>query len=146
MSLFLKNFLVQISMVSSKGMLVKSKSISKQPIKLLEFCSRISVVRLNEFLTMNLLVVNGSKLDTKYFSSLYVGVCKADKIVLKVGQPSTHVLCTLHKPYIFPSLVRTGFRCLHVPSDMLLESTIFLIRFSRPVIKSKKLSYFTVVL
>ena len=126
MSLFLKKFLVQISMVSSRGMLVKSKSISKQPIKLLESCSRISVARLNEFLTMNLLVVNGSKLGTKYFASLYVGACKADKIGLKVGQPSTHVLCTLHKPYIIPSLVGTSFRCLHVSSDMLLESTSFL--------------------
>ena len=36
MSLFLKRLLVQISMVSSRGMLVKNESISKLPMKLLE--------------------------------------------------------------------------------------------------------------
>ena len=41
MLLFLKKNLVQISMVSSRGMLVKSKSISKQPIKLLELAQEL---------------------------------------------------------------------------------------------------------
>ena len=30
-----------------------------------------------------LLVVNGSKIGTKYFASLYVGVCKVDEIGIK---------------------------------------------------------------
>ena len=51
---------------------------------------------------MYLLVVNGSKIGTKYFTSLYVSVCKAYKIGLKGGQPSTHFPCTLQKPYIIP--------------------------------------------
>ena len=116
MSLFLKRLLVQISMVSSRGMLVKSESISKLPMKLLESCSTISVANLNESLTVYLLVVNGSKIGTKYLASLYVGVCKADKIGLKGGQPSTHFSCILQDPYIIPGLVTTGFRCLHLCS------------------------------
>ena len=56
-------------------------------MKLLESCSAISVAKLNESLTQYLLVVNDSKIGTK---SLYVGVCKADKIGVKAGQPSTH--------------------------------------------------------
>ena len=78
MSLFLKRSLVQILMVSSLGMLVKSESTSKLHMKLLEFCSTISVAKLNESLTVYLLLVNGSKIDTKYFASFYVDVCKAN--------------------------------------------------------------------
>ena len=92
-------------------------------MKLLESCSTISVVKLNESSTMHLFLVNGSKIGTKYF---YVTVCKADKLGLKDGQPSTHSLYTLQEPYITSGLVATGFRCLHVSSDMLLESTSFL--------------------
>ena len=80
-----KRLLVQISIVSSKLMLVKSESISKLSMKLLESFSTISVVKLSESLTVYLLSVNGSKIDTKYFASLYVGVCKADKIGLNGG-------------------------------------------------------------
>ena len=66
MSVCLERLLVQISMVSSRGMLVKSESISKLPIKSLESCSTISVVKLNESLTVYLLVVNGSKMTLKF--------------------------------------------------------------------------------
>ena len=59
-----------------------------------------------------LVVVNGSKIDTKGFASLNVGVCKTDKIGLKDGQPSKHFLWTLQKPHIIPGLVAAGFRCL----------------------------------
>ena len=116
-----KRLLVQISIVSSKVMLVKSESISKLPMKLLESCSTISLVKLSESLTVYLLSVSGSKIGTKYFASLYVGVCKAGKIRLKGGQPSTYFLCTLQEPYIIPGLILTAFRCLRVSSDMLLE-------------------------
>ena len=78
---------MQISMVSSREMLVKSESISRLPMKLLESCSPISVAKLNESLTVYLLVISGSKIGTKYFVSLYAGVCKADKIDQKGGQP-----------------------------------------------------------
>ena len=66
MSVCLERSLVQISMVSSRGMLIKSESISKLPIKSLESCSTISVVKLNESLTVYLLVVNGSKMTLKF--------------------------------------------------------------------------------
>ena len=99
---------------------------------------------------MYLLLVNGSKLGIKYFASLYLGACREDKIGLKGGQPLTRFLCTLQEIYIIPGLVFTGFRCLLVSSDMLLESTSFLkilsMSFSRLVIKFKKLSSFTAVL
>ena len=126
MSLFLKRLLVQISMVSSRGMLVKSESISKLPMKLLEYCSMIPVAELRKSLTVYLLVANSSKIGTRCYTSLYVVLCKADKIGLRGGQLSTHFLCTLQEPYIIPGLVPTGFRCLRVSSDMLLESTSFL--------------------
>ena len=105
MLLFLKRFLVQISMVSLKVMLAKNESISKLPMKLLESCLTISLAKLNKSLTVYLLVVNSSK----YFASLNVGVCKEDKIGLKGGQSSTHFLCTLQEPYIIPVLVPTGW-------------------------------------
>ena len=57
----------------------------KLPKKLLESWSTFSMAKLGESLTVYLLVVNGSKLDTKNFAGLYVGVCKADKIALKGG-------------------------------------------------------------
>ena len=75
MSLFSNRLLVQqISMVSSKGMLVKSESISKFSMKLLESSSTISVAKLNKYLTVYMLLVDGSKLGTKYFANLHV-VC-----------------------------------------------------------------------
>ena len=76
MSLFLKRLLVQTSIVSSTEMLIKSESMSKLPMKLLEPCSTISVTKLNKSLNVYLLVVNGSKKDTKIFGSLYVGALK----------------------------------------------------------------------
>ena len=97
-------------MFSSWKMFLKSESISKLPMKLLGFCYTPSVAKLNESLTVYLLVVTGSKLGTKYFASLYVGVCKAEKIGLKGGQRSTNFLCTLQKPYIIPGLVPTWFQ------------------------------------
>ena len=89
MSLFLKRLLVQIWMVSSWGILVKSESIYKLPMKYLESCSKICLAKLNESFTVNLLLV---KIGTKYFANLYVGVCKADKYGLNGGEPLTHFL------------------------------------------------------
>ena len=97
MSLFLKRLLVQILMVSSRGMLVKSESIAKLPMKLRESYSTISVAEVNKCWTMYLLIINGSNIGTKYFASLYVGVYKAYKACLKDGQPSAHFLWTLFK-------------------------------------------------
>ena len=87
-------------------------------MKLLDSCSTTSVPKLNESLTVYLLLVNGSEIGTKYFASLYVGVCKANKFGLKDEKPSTHFLCTLQEPYIIPGLVLTGFTCLRVSLDM----------------------------
>ena len=56
-------------------MLVKSEPISKFPMML------------SKSFTVHLLVVNGFEVGLKYFTSLYVGVCKADKIGLNGGQP-----------------------------------------------------------
>ena len=52
----------------------RKKLMSKLPMKLLESCSIISVAKLKESLTVYLLVVNSSKIGTKYFASLCVGV------------------------------------------------------------------------
>ena len=77
MPLFLKRLFVQLS----RGMLVKSESTSQLPMKLLESCSTISVAKL----TVYFLLVNGSKIGTKHFGCLNVGVCETDKIGLKSG-------------------------------------------------------------
>ena len=79
---FKKNISVQISIISIWGMLVKTESLSKRPIKLLESFSTISVANLNGFLTVYLLVVNGSEMG---FKNLYVGACNTDEIGLKSG-------------------------------------------------------------
>ena len=85
-----------MGMVSSRELLVQGQS--KLPMMLLESYSTISVAKLNAFLTMYLLVVTVSKIDNKNFSSLYLGVFKADKISMKSGQPSIHFSCTLQEP------------------------------------------------
>ena len=126
MSLFLRRLLVQILMVPSRGMLVKSGLMSKLRVKLLESCSKISVAKLNESLTVYLLVVNDSKRGSKNVASLYLGVCKADKIGLKGGKPSIHFLCSLQQPHITLGRVPSGSKCLCVSLDRLLESTSFL--------------------
>ena len=95
-------------MVSSRGMLVESESMSELPMKLLESFSTISVAKLNKPLTVYSLLVSGSKIGTKYLASFCVGVCQANKISLKGGQQGTHFLCTLQEPYIIPGLVPTG--------------------------------------
>ena len=77
-AVILKILLVQISIVSSNGKLVKSESIHKLPIKWLESCSKISVTILSKSFNMYLLLVNGSKAGTQNITSLYVGVYKAD--------------------------------------------------------------------
>ena len=112
MLLFFKKMFVQILMVSSRGMLLKSKLISKISVKLLES------------LTVYLLLV--LKIGTKYFAGLYVGVYKEYKIGLIGGQPSTIFLCTLPDPCIIPGLVPIYFRFFCVSLDMLLRSTNFL--------------------
>ena len=63
-------------------------------------------------MTVYLLLVNDSKIDTKYFASLYVGVYKADKFGLKSGQPSAHfyALYKNQEPYIIPGLLSHWFQ------------------------------------
>ena len=73
-----KKLLVQISMVSSSRILVKSESMHKLPIKWLKSCSKTSVTILNKSFNVCLLVVNGSKTDTQNFAGLHVAVYKAD--------------------------------------------------------------------
>ena len=68
---------------------------------MLESCSTISVAKLNESLTVHLLLVSGSKKGVKYFASLYVGVCEADKIGLKHGQLLAHFYALYKKHTLF---------------------------------------------
>ena len=75
-------------------------------------------------LWLYLLVVNGSKISTKNFLSLYIGACKADKIFLKVRQPSTNFLCILQEPYIISGIV--PIRKFKIPLAPAENSNIFL--------------------
>ena len=114
------------SIISSRAMLVKIGLIYKLLMKLPESSSTISVAKLRQSLIVCLLLVNGSKMGTKYIASLHAGVCKADKFGLEGRQPLKHFACTLQKPYNIPDLVPPGFRCFRASSDMLLESRSFL--------------------
>ena len=122
----LKRLLVQISMVSLREILVKIESMSKLPITLLQSCSKNLVEQLNKFLIVYLAVVDCSRIATKNFTNLYVGVCKTNKMVLKANQSLTNFLWTLQEPYIIPGIVPTGFKCLFVYLDRIFQSTNFL--------------------
>ena len=98
--------------------------MSELPIKLLESYSTISVAKLNESLTVYLLVVNDSTIHTENFANLYVGVCKADKICPKGGQQ--HIFYALYKNHALFQTSSHFFRCLRVSSEILLGSTSFL--------------------
>ena len=118
MLLCLKSSLMQISMVYSRWVLVKSEFMSKLTMKLPESWWTITVTKINKSLTVYLLVVNHSEIGPKNFGNLYVGVCKVGKFSLKGRHPSTHSACTLQEPYVIPSLVSTSFKFLRVSSDM----------------------------
>ena len=70
---------MQVSIASSRGMLVKSESTSKLHIDNVEFCSHISSANWNESLTVYSLLVKGFNMGTKNLARSYVGVSKTDK-------------------------------------------------------------------
>ena len=72
------------------------------------------------------LVVRGSRIGTKNFASLYVGVPMADKIGLKDGRPSLTILWTLAKPYIIPGLEPEGLKSLYCSMEISFLSLRFL--------------------
>ena len=106
-----------------KRMLVKSESLSKPLISYVQLMRNKFLGKLNDSLSVHLLVVNDSQISTKNLAILYIDVFKADKTYLKHKQPSTHILCTLQEPYFIQGIVLIGFRYLWVSSDMLLELT-----------------------
>ena len=106
-----------------KRMLVKSESLSKPLISYVQLMRNKFLGKLNDSLSIHLLVVNDSQISTKNLAILYIDVFKADKTYLKHKQPSTHLLCTLQEPYFIQGIVLIGFRYLWVSSDMLLELT-----------------------
>ena len=68
---------MQISIISSRGLLVKSESTSKLPIDNEGSCSQISSAKRNESLTVYSFLIKISNIGTKNLARLYVGVCKA---------------------------------------------------------------------
>ena len=76
----------EICLASCNGMLVKRDSTFKLTINNPESCSITSLVNSNIFLMVNLLVVIGSKIGTKWFVILKAGVLTADKMRRKGGQ------------------------------------------------------------
>ena len=61
-------------------MLVKSESISRLTMKVMESWLIISVAKLKESFTLYPLVVNDSKIVTENFACLSVGLSKSEKI------------------------------------------------------------------
>ena len=103
-------------------MFVKTESASKLPIDNEESCSQIFSAK-SESLSVYSFLVKIFNIGTKNLEKLYVGVCKADRIGLNVGQPSTTYKFTLQNTYIVPGLFPTGFIELPISFDILLEST-----------------------
>ena len=69
----------QISIVSSRWMLVKSESSSKLSIDNVESCPHISSANWNESLSVYWFLVKGLNMGDKNLARLYVGFC-ADQI------------------------------------------------------------------
>ena len=68
--MFSKGALVQMSIVSSSGLLVKRESTSRLPIKNSEPCSTIYSAKANETLTVYSLLVKDFKIGTRNFANL----------------------------------------------------------------------------
>lgn len=117
-SFWLWIYLVQMAIVPSCWMLVKSESISSLPIDKLLSCSTISLANEKESLILNSLIVKQFSMGTKKFVILYVGVPTNDNIELKGGKASIFAWWILHRLYqilyldppalifLFPSTVR----------------------------------------
>ena len=107
--MFSKSWLMQMSTVSLRGMLVKSEPLPKLPINNLGSCYRISSANSSESLTKYSFLVKRFNMGSKNLTRSYGGVCKANKIGW-VGGTSTllvvYVFCKV--PYVVPGLVPTG--------------------------------------
>ena len=68
--IFSKSVLVQMSIVSSSGMLVKRESTSRLPIKNSESCSTISSAKANESFTVYSFLVKDFKTGARNFATL----------------------------------------------------------------------------
>ena len=89
---------MQISIVSSREMLVKNEYTSKLSIDNLGSCSHISSANWNESLAAYSFLVKGFDMGIKNLARLYVGVCKADKIPWNGGSYLfvVYVVCNFH--------------------------------------------------
>ena len=67
-------------------MLVKSESTFKLRMDNEGSCSQITSAKWNHFLTVYLLLVEGSNIGTKILARWLVRVCKVDRIGLNAGQ------------------------------------------------------------
>ena len=88
---------MQMSIVSSNGILVNSASTSNEPITNEASCSSISLLNVNELTMLYGLLTMGAKMGIKNLAKLYEAVPIADKIGLNLGMPRTNFL------WIFPS-------------------------------------------
>ena len=98
-STLLYSKLVQILMVSSRGILVKSELTLRLPMKSLPSRCTISSAKAKESFTENSLNVIEESLGTKNIASLKQGVPIAESVGLNGRQTSMIDLCTLHSPY-----------------------------------------------
>ena len=87
-----------MSVVSFKGMLVKSDVTSKEDMNKLESYSTTSLANENESVTVYSLVVMGVMSGTRNLDSLYVGVPIIDTIGRNFGRLSTNALCIFGSP------------------------------------------------
>ena len=76
-SMFSKSWLTQVTKVSSRGMLVKSESTSLVNVG---SCSLIFSEKWKEFLIMHSFLVKRFNMGAKNLESLYVGICKPNRI------------------------------------------------------------------
>ena len=106
------------SIVSCKGILVKSDYISKLDIISLESKLCSSSANVKESLIVYWLVVRVSSTGIKDFASWYVCVPMTDKISLKDGSPSVAILQILAEPDIIPGLEPERFKSLYCSMEI----------------------------
>ena len=109
--------------VSCKGMLVKSDSIWKLAIPILESKLWSSSANVKESLIVYSLAVKGSSIGTKKFVSLCINSRQID---LKGGGLSLNILWTLAKPYIIVGLEPGSLKSLHYSMNISLLALRFL--------------------
>ena len=107
-------------------MMTKSDFVSQLVIKSLQSKLWNSSSNMKEPLILYSLVVRGSSIGTKNFTSFYVDVTMTDKRDLKDGRLSLAILWTLAETYIIPVFEPEALKSLYCSIEICFLSLRFL--------------------